>query len=73
MRAAQCRLSSALAFSMVRQMKQKERIKRHHKAALEAERKRVRAEQESHMKSAFLSNMSQYVSPKAAHPIRHCV
>jgi signal transduction histidine kinase len=42
-------------------MKQKERIKRHHMTALEAERKRLRAEQDSHMKSAFLSNMSQYV------------
>ena len=39
-------------------MKQTQRIKEHHDAAMEEQSKRLRAEQDSEMKSAFLSHMS---------------
>jgi hypothetical protein len=47
---------------VVGQMKQSRRIKEHHHQALAEQELRIQAEKDSKMKSAFLSNMSQYVS-----------
>jgi hypothetical protein len=51
---------------VVGQMKQNKRIAVHHTRALQEQERRIQAERDSKMKSAFLSNMSQYAGDKGA-------
>jgi hypothetical protein len=46
-------------------MKQNKRIAVHHTRALQEQGRRIQAEHDSKMKSAFLSNMSQYAGDQA--------
>jgi hypothetical protein len=55
-----CASHPGIAALVVGQMKQNRRIKAHHKRALIEQERRIQAEKDSKMKSAFLSNMSQY-------------